>query len=412
MLGKLRRKFILINMLLVGVTVLFVFGAVLILTYRAERAEIDLALEEAMRFTDSEKPPVGGEPLGDRIQLGGREPVSVVPAVAVRVSDAGEIIGSFGNGAEMEDDILAAAVSAVQAKGRERGTLSDMGLRYRMRQTPEGVLMAFASSAPLYTSVRNTALIAGGVCAAALVLFFLISYYLSGVVIRPIAQAWEGQRRFVADASHDLRTPLTVILANLDILRLHEKESVSSQMRWIRGAAEEAERMRGLTCQMLDLARSEDLGEHLALIPTNVSELTERSLLQFEPVAFEKQITLEGEIAPDVILDSHGDSFVRMLHILIDNGLKYTKNGGTVRVFLTTRGREISLSVHNEAVIEPAELPHIFERFWRADKTRGKGGWGLGLSIAKNLAEALGGTIRVRSTPESGTQFTVTFKRI
>ena len=431
MLKRLKRRFILLNMLLVGLAVAVMFGAACVLTYRSGQSEIDRALENALRRNDRwgeqrqeevpGEPPAGEDPgdlpageddAGDvRLPfIGGRDQLSFVYTVTVVVKADGTYQREDVFGAEIDDEVLAQAGEKATGAKRESGTLRSAGLAWRRIAAPEGgTRVAFASTDHLRQSMRQTALVSGAASLIGLLLFFGVSYLLAGVVIRPTAEAWEQQKRFVADASHDLKTPLTVILANADILREQPEKTVGEQMQWVNGTAEEAERMRGLVNEMLELARSEDR-RAVALAPLSVSDLCERTVLQFEPVAFEKGVELEAEIAPDVVIPAHEESFVRLLHILVDNAVKYSPRGETVKITLAPRGNGTELSVRNGgAPIAPEDLPHLFERFYRADKARSVGGFGLGLSIAKQLAGNMKGKIAVTSNERDGTVFTVRF---
>lgn len=431
MLKRLKWRFILLNMLLVGVAVAVMFGAVCVLTYRSGRMQIDRAIENGLRAgdprNDRTRPENGGTvpepPAGEPAEnadaatgdvrlpnIGGKEEISYVYTVTVRVSPDGSYTREDIFGADIDDDVLGQAVEKAIAAKSDSGTLRSLNLAWKRAATPDGTRIVFASTDHLSDTMRSTALIFGAVCLGSLLLFFGVSYLLAGVVIRPTAKAWEQQRRFVADASHDLKTPLTVILANADILREQPGSTVAEQMQWVDGTTEEAERMKGLVNQMLELAKSEDAQRAPTLSPISLSELTEQTVLQFEPVAFDKGVTVQSEIAAGVTLPSHEESYVRLLHILLDNAIKYSPEGETVTVTLSPRGNGAELAVRNfGAPISAEDLPHLFERFYRADKARSVGGFGLGLSIAQSLAANLRGKISVTSSEAEGTVFTVRF---
>ena len=434
MLKKLRIRFILVNMLLVGVALALMFGAVFALTYRSERGQIDRAIEKILsdrrpmdreqnlpRGEEGSEPPEGIEPPEDmaaddrdvRLPYMGRdEEISYVYTVTVRVLPDGSYLREDIFGADMDDEILSTAVETVLSTEKTSGSIASLHLEWRKSVEGGGTRIVFASTDHLHEALRSTALISGAVTLASLALFLALSYLLSGIAIRPVARAWDQQKQFVADASHDLKTPLTVILANSDILRAHPEETVADQMQWVEGTAEEAERMRGLVDEMLELARSEDLNRRPALSELPLSDLCEGTVLQFEPIAFEKGVRLESNVQSDVRALCHEETFVRLAHILIDNAIKYSPAGDAVTVTLQNPTRNtVQFSVKNGGTpISPEDLPHLFERFYRADKARTVGGHGLGLSIAKNLAESLGGKIAVRSDAESGTVFTVTLQ--
>ena len=134
------------------------------------------------------------------------------------------------------------------------------------------------------------------------------------------------------------------------------------------------------------------------------------TVLQMEPVAFEKNVTIESNIEPNINAKSNSDMLTRLLHILIDNGIKYSSQGAAVHVNLSQDKRGISISVTNSgSLIQKEDIPHIFERFYRTDKARVTGGFGLGLAIAKNLCASLGAQINAESNEQIGTRFTVRF---
>ena len=430
MLNRLKWRFIRINMLLVGVAVAIMFGSVCMLTYRNGRSQIDRAMDNALRLEDRpngldfgsvpQDPPAeipqnapNGQVENPDVRLpsfGGKDNLSYIYTVTVVVLPDGSYLRADAFGADIDSEVLDQAVKKASASKRQSGTIRSLDLAWKRTQTPAGkTKIVFASTDYLSNALRTTALISGGVSLVSLLLFFGVSYLLAGIVIRPTADAWDKQKRFVADASHDLKTPLTVILANTEILRKNPDSAVSEQMQWIDGTAEEADRMRGLVDEMLELAKSEDAKQSLVLSPVCLSDLLERTVLQFEPVAFEQGVSLETNVAPDVTLPCHADSFVRLSHILIDNAIKYSQKGQPVTVSLTPVGTGAVFSVKNLGnPIPPADIPHLFERFYRADKARSVGGFGLGLSIAKNLADSLHAKISVTSSTD-GTVFTVKF---
>ena len=433
MLKQLRRKFTLITLALATLVLLVVLVFNTVTSYQAEKREIyrsldrvsEIAMQNAAEppaefppqegegeFTE-EPPPGGGEP--DRGEFDrdlprmGRDELPGIYAFSVVCDESGNVVRTFAMNADMsEEDIKEAVELALSAKG-EDGSLRSLGLIYRRYARRDGsVQIAFSSYASLSRSLRQNILISLIVFAVGAGLLFWVSLFLSGLALRPVAEAWEGQKRFVADVSHDLRTPLTVILANNNILRTHPDESVSQQMKWIDATDEEAERMKALTEKMLELSRSETVGVGIELAPVDLSDLLGETVMRFEPVAFEAGVSLDAKIDPGIVVRSDRDAFSRIAHILIDNAVKYAERGSAVKVSLT-RKKQIVFSVGNRGeVIPEGDLAHLFDRFWRADRVRSVGGHGLGLSIAKNLTMAIKGKISVTSTAEEGTVFTVT----
>ena len=427
MLKQLRRKFTLITLALATLVLLVVLVFNTVTSYQTEKREIYRSLDRVSEIADKntdeppaefppqegegefsqEPPPGGGEP--DRgLPRMGRDDLPGIYAFSVECDENGNVVRTFAMNADMsEEDIGEAVKLALSAKGDD-GSLRSLGLIYRRYARPDGTQIAFSSYASLSRSLRQNILISLIVFAVGAALLFFVSLFLSGLALRPVAEAWEGQKRFVADVSHDLRTPLTVILANNNILRAHPDESVAQQMKWIDATDEEAERMKALTEKMLELSKSETVGAGIELMPVDLSDLLGETVMRFEPVAFEAGVSLDAGIDPGIVVRSDRDAFSRIAHILIDNAVKYAERGSAVEVSLT-RKKQIVFSVGNRGeVIPEGDLAHLFDRFWRADRVRSVGGHGLGLSIAKNLTAAIKGKISVTSTAEEGTVFTVT----
>ena len=425
MLKKLRRKFTLICLALATLILLIVLVFNTVTSYQAEKREIyrslDRVSEIARNNTDeppaevppqegegefSQEPPPGGGPDRDLPRMG-RDELPGIYAFSVKCDADGNVASTFAMNADMTEDDLDTAVKLALAAKKDDGTLRSLGLIYRRYTRADGIQISFSSYASLSRSVRQNVLISLIVFAVGAGLLFPVSLFLSGLAIRPVAEAWEGQKRFVADVSHDLRTPLTVILANNDILRSHPDEMVAEQMKWIDATDEEAGRMKTLTEKMLELSRSETVGSGIELVPVDLSDLVGKTVMNFEPVAFDNGVGLEAVIEPGVVARSDRDAFSRVAHILIDNAVKYAERGSVVEVSLT-RKKQIVFTVRNRGEVIPEEdLAHLFDRFWRADRVRSVGGHGLGLSIAKNLTTAIRGKITVTSTPENGTAFSV-----
>ena len=212
----------------------------------------------------------------------------------------------------------------------------------------------------------------------------------------------------MADASHELKTPLTVILTNTGILLSHPEDTVAEQRKWVEYIRDEAQRMRELVEDLLFLARHDAGREPPPDQTVDLSELLWSALLPFEPVAFEQGVELESGIQGGLTVRGRADQLRRLAAILLDNAVKYAGAQGKVRVALT-RGEKggACLTVRNTGPAIPPE--HLFERFYRADDSRARssGGYGLGLAIAKSIVESHRGTITVQSGAEEGTLFTV-----
>ena len=251
-----------------------------------------------------------------------------------------------------------------------------------------------------------------------LLCFLLVSIFLARWALRPVETAWEQQNQFIADASHELKTPLTVILANLRILLSHKDATIREELQWVESTQEEAGRMKKLVENLLFLARSDARSTPMVYSTFSFSDLILGCLLTFEPVAFEQGVMIEDHISEDISLTGDASQIRQLVAILLDNACKYAGNatGGEtddkkVTVTLVSENDRIRLTVHNTGKAIPEEdLPHLFERFYRTDKSRARtdGGYGLGLAIAQTIAKNHRGKITVVSAENLGTSFTVT----
>lgn len=414
MIKRLRKKFILTNMLLVALVLIIVFGALVGYNYQRLVRQSEEAMRTALKWSDDAPPPVfqfGASHEEEMEEQGEERRFTMVPVFVVLLDeDGGPAQVTGGNNVEVSDQVVAQAVAAAT---EESGAISGLNLRYLQDTDREGnSRIAFADMGwetdSLWPLIRSSLLVG----ALALGGFFVISLMLSGLALKPAEEAWEQQRRFVADASHELKTPLTVILTNTGILLAHSGDTIAQQQKWVEYIGDEAQRMRALVEDLLFLAKS-DAGKETAPVtaPVDVSELTWSALLPFEPVAFEQGVEMESDIADQLTVQGNADQLRRLVAILLDNAVKYAGNGGRVKLVLSRPERGgVCLTVHNTGpAIPPEHLPHLFERFYRADDSRARtsGGYGLGLAIAKRIVDGHGGSIAVSSGEDAGTDFTV-----
>jgi signal transduction histidine kinase len=243
-----------------------------------------------------------------------------------------------------------------------------------------------------------------------LLVILLISFYFSGRVIRPIAETWEKQRQFIADASHELKTPLTIIKSNLGIAASNPHSTVSEQMEWLDYVNIGADKMAKLVDDLLTLANADRADFAVTKESFDISDAMLFLVRTMTARAGEKDIDIATSIQPELELYSDRERIMQVATILLDNAIKYANHGGSVHVSLTKIKQHISLSVTNSGVgIKKTEQSKIFDRFYQADQSRSgeKSGYGLGLSIVKVLAERLGGSLSVVSEENEATTFTL-----
>jgi two-component system, OmpR family, sensor kinase len=227
---------------------------------------------------------------------------------------------------------------------------------------------------------------------------------------RRLEAALAAQKRFVGDASHELRTPLTAIRGNAELMQRIPNMTATDRQESIAEIASEAQRMSRLVDDLLALARA-DAGHHLRKEPVTLAPLVRGAYAAARHLPGGVRLALE-EPLPDATVVGDSDSLKQLLLILLDNACKYTPAGGRVDIGATARETTVEIAVRDTGQgIAPEDLPHIFDRFYRADQARAAGGAGLGLSIAGWIVGEHGGQIRVQSLPGAGSVFTVTLPR-
>lgn len=406
MIQKLRRKFVLINMSLVFSVLLIVFSVFLYTNYQRLENTSKNDMKMALTRTSEKTPP--------KFEIGGSKPQDLpptTPIVCAVLDSDGEILKTVGQNAEISQQVLGQAVQqALEANTRE-GTISSLDLRFLRQDMPSGVKIAFADRSHERDSIRSLLLSALLVGAGGLFAFFLISLYLARWALRPVERAWEQQRQFVADASHELKTPLTVILANIGILLSHRESTIEQQLKWVEYTGTEATRMKQLVDDLLFLAKSDARRIPPPQTPVDLSNIAWSSLLPYESVAFEQGVTLNSSIAPNLFILGDSGRLQQLIVILLDNACKYAGEHGIVTLTLEQVQSKARLTVNNTGALIPMDqLEQIFERFYRLDQSRARKteGYGLGLSIAKTIVEAHGGKISAVSSAGAGTSFIVT----
>ncbi|MDR2493422.1 MAG: HAMP domain-containing histidine kinase [Coriobacteriales bacterium] len=442
MLRRLRRRFILISMGLVAIVLVAVLGASVASGYQTQRESIQEALSEAVAFGngDSRHLWIGSlsstNDASASISIGGG---SDIPVFVVTRYELSGLLLTRDNIASMDEELFVAALARIKhdipTSGdvvvTSSGQFSDLGLYYLAATylTPSGpeTRVAFANATPLLKATMQQAGMSALIFIGAMLVLLGITSLLSRIALRPVEQAWEKQRRFVADASHELKTPLTVILANTNLLRAHPEATVADQMQWVESTQCEALRMDGLVRDLLLLAQTEEGAPSAhhggsqafetrvqADKPVDLSEACNRSLLQFDAVFFERGVSTHNAIADNIYVLGDAEHIDRLIGLLLDNASKYCNADGTVSVSLTSDAEHAKLAVTNSGEpIDPERLAFVFDRFYRCDDARSEQveGYGLGLSLAKSIVEAHRGSIAATSNRSDGTTFTVILPR-
>ncbi len=382
MIRHLRWKVVATNMLLISLVLLAVFAAVVLISRANYRESVQQQLYQALESGD----------------YGSRQPgAEGIPCFVAEVYASGMARVAGNSYYDLSDQSqLAAIVTEALAQEEDTGLLADFHLRYLRKTGYTSTLIAFTDTTLESTTMRSMAAVCSLAGSAALLVLFLCSYLLSGVVTRPVGAAWAQQEQFLSDASHELKTPLTVILSSAELLN---QSALPEQAVYIDNIREESRRMKLLVEDMLTLSRAQRSAGSLPEQTADLSEAAMTAALRFEPVAFEAGKRLEYDIAPELPVRGDGGKLGQALAALLDNAVKYSAGGTDIRLTAEKQGRFAVVAVADSGPDIPADkLPHIFDRFYRADEARTDGdSFGLGLPIAKAIIDAHRGTLRCES---------------
>ena len=502
MFKKLRNNFLAMNCVIIAALLICCFGVNYLLVYQGMRISTDRKLENEIemmerRMNGFEGRPHGGlgrrfngeRPPGEDIPREENNPPeksldfgrnqAFSPTFSIITDDDGNI-GEVNMAFAMTEDFYSGKATEIIASGKDhgrmRGTNSDGAVsnwRYQYKKIDSGYIIAFTEVSTNLATLRMLAVCLLLIALAAAIVTFFISLFCANRSIRPIEAAYNKQKQFIADASHELKTPLATINTNIDVLLSHDAAD-DEDKKWLLYIKDEARRMSKLTNDLLYLARADYGSENKVYSSVSFTDIVKNALLVMEARVFEQNVTLRSEIADGINIAASAEQLKQLVMILLDNAVKYTPAGGEIELKLskqenswgvephsfsallrksnqqenswgvephsfsallrkstqeenswgvephsfsallrksTQKTSNACLTVRNTgAGISEADLPHIFDRFYRSDKARTyteNSGYGLGLAIAKAIAESFRGTINAESKPDSYTLFTV-----
>lgn len=387
MIKRLKIKFVFVNMLIVTVMLAIIFGAVMIFTKNELENQSVQAMRTAATMILRPKPPEGNRDDNMRLPC----------FLMVEGSDGTLSAEGFSRYDITDNAFLKELKNAIPDK--ETGILDSYELRFLRVNSHKFQITAFADisyeKAVLKGLVKSCAAIGG----ISFTVFFIISLLLSNWVVKPAEKAWNEQRQFVADASHELKTPLTVIMTNAEMLR-EDNFSEEKRRQFSESILTMSKQMRGLTENLLELARVDNGSVKMTFSPVDLSGLVTDAVLPFEPLYFEKGLELQCQAEDGIFVKGDYDYLLRTVNILLDNAMKYSHPDTTVKISLERHGTHAALSVENHGdTMSKEDLKNIFKRFYRADKARSMNhSYGLGLSIAENIVKEHNGKIKAESS--------------
>lgn len=406
MLKQLRVKFVIINMTLVTLMLLVIFGMIVHQTQENLKQQSIQMLqaigEDPFRMDRPGSRPGDKQPNHPGTQPDNEPPAHAdsvrLPYFAVQIDFQGQIQRISGGFFDLTDEALILEVTQAALRSSDSGgDLQQYSMRFCKFNAHNGETLVFvditSEKATIADLIRTCILI--GVVSFGV--FLLISFRLAKWAVKPVDEAWQQQKQFVTDASHELKTPLTVIMTNAELLQNPEYDDISKD-RFAASILTMSRQMRGLVEGLLELARVDNGAVRTAMEPVSLSILTEEACMIFEPLFFEKELLLESRVESGLETRGSKTHLEQVLKILLDNAMKYS-TPGTVQVSLQKQGSGSVLTVSNPGpAISPADLKNIFKRFYRVDKSRHRdGSYGLGLPIAENIVREHQGRIWVES---------------
>lgn len=400
MILRLRMQFVALSMTLVTLVLVGVFCFI----HSAAQTSLEATSQAVLERVMSQPMATTSEViLGETVQM---------PYFSVSLFGSSDGYTAYITGGTYNDlentQLLSDIITLCLEQEAEYGVIEAYNLRYYRQNTGLMERIAFVD-----TSFEQAALnsMMGGyirIGVVAMLGLLAVACWLSGWVVRPVKRAWQQQRQFLSDASHELKTPLTVILSNAQLLDTLELEQPGN--RWVDNIQYESLQMKVLVEQMLTLARTNQMTTQEPLVDVPLWEVVTDCVLSFEPVAFEAGKPLEEDLCQAGIVLGDGGKLRQLVSILLDNAIKYGAPNAPIRISLTKTDKTVRLVVANQGDVIPApQLMRLFERFYRTDSSRGEqAGFGLGLSIAQTIAKTHKAAIKAESDVAS-TRFIVTF---
>ena len=394
MLKKLRFKFICVNMVIIFSLLCVIFG----LFYHFTRENLEDDSIALLQSIAAESFQIGrpGDP---------KEEV-LLPYFTVRIGQWGDIVVTSDYYDLSDETLLRQILASALSSDSQIGVLKEYSLRYYKMETPISQLLVFADTSSEEATLQNLVSTSVLIGIGSMILFFFISLGLANWAVKPVERAWDQQKQFVADASHELKTPLTVILTNAELLQSPDYTD-ADRSRFSDSILSMARQMRALVESLLEMARVDNGAVKMTFAELDYSLLLSDAILPFEPLYFEKGLPLYYHLEEGIHLKGSESHLRQVLEILLDNAMKYAYPGAPVYVTLKRQGNHCLLSVANAGpAISPEDLKNIFKRFYRADKARSlTGSFGLGLSIAEGIVNAHRGRIWAESKQEVNTFF-------
>lgn len=426
MIKKLRKKLVAVAMLSLFIVLLLIMGMVNILNYTKLVGEADSTLR-ILKENNGSFPKPGAIPGHDKDAFRGMSPetpyetryfsVFLDSMGNVNTIDTGKIAGT-------DTDEAAEYAKAIIGTGKSKGFVGQY--RYAVQDTEKGTLIIFLYCGRSLSSFYSVMVISLVISLVGMLAVFLLLSFFSGRIVKPISESYEKQKRFITDAGHELKTPLTIIDADAELVELECGES-----EWLDDIRKQTKRLAALTNDLIYLAKMEEGNASIARFQFPLSDVVEETAGSFKGRALNEGKRLEIKVQPGISYCGDEKAVRQLVSILVDNAVKYADSEGDINISLETAGngraaswasvtgaggrsvgaaRNVKLEVYNTCEhIEAESVKRLFDRFYRAEQSHNSqtGGYGIGLSVAKAIVEAHKGNISAYTADEKSLRITV-----
>ncbi len=392
MFDKLKIKFIVINMSLLTSVFIAIFSTIFYITYSNVNNQVKIDLD--FLVNNRKLPPH----------------VIYVITELDKENKIDNIVKSFDT--EINTDSFQEVIYDILNKNKSYDivNIDDSPYSYLIHKSEFGTKIAFIDRTNIQNLLIELFKSFFIIISLSLILLLLISIYFTNKSIEPIKEAFDKQKEFITNASHELKTPLTIIKTNLSLILSNKNDTINNQIKWINYINDQTNRMSTLINEMLTLSKLDIDENKIILEKINISNIIESMLLMFDAIIYENNITLETNISKDLFINGNKENIKKLFSILMDNAIKYTNKNGKINVYLYSKKNKIILIVENTGYGIPKEsIDKIFERFYRVDDSRHieTGGYGIGLSIANAIVKQHSGNIFANSELNKTTSFIV-----
>lgn len=378
MFNKLQTRFLIVNLVTISIIMLVAFAAIYIFTYRNVQGDIYMALHRIADMQqrgpgDGQSPPGSGGGGGRGtmpMDQGPIDPYQPERSVSFTVqTDASGTMTGKESKFTMDDDLYSAALKEALSNGKDTGRFTLDGSRwiFMVKPASSGKQFVFMDITAQQQILTNLIYTFAAVGLLTLVILYFTSRYFAGRSIAPVREAFDKQKQFIADASHELKTPLTIINTNADVLLANSEDTIRNQAKWLQYIKSETERMTRLVGDLLYLTEMDDARTAKLHSRFNMSEAVENIILTMEAVLFEKNISFDYDIQPELTVPGNPEQIKQVVMILLDNAVKYTNPKGAVHISLHKQNSDVLLSVSNTG---KASLRSIWRGFLTAFTVR------------------------------------------